>query len=263
MSIPPLPAGTLDDKKLELILTYTVFHIGVYISLATAFIGASFLADVFKKYRLWLILAVISFVAAGALGGLIASNIAEDPVTYDGLLTGTPPLEAWGHPLLQFRCAARFEHTAFWVGVLVTLGVFLHRSLQGSTICSQTLRRVFAFIEAAESRVDNDGAKKLRDQIINSAVVTAIIASALSLALAVPIGTVWCKTPYHQVVGYGLLAAWIGMPPLYFFLEYALLPPPATREARVQHMHDLCRNIWVAFVVLLAAIMGIHFPGTG
>jgi hypothetical protein len=65
----------MEDKRLDLLLTYTTFHIGLYLTLTTAFMGASTLG----KPNHWLIrCAVGCFLLSGACGGIIAENIAEN-----------------------------------------------------------------------------------------------------------------------------------------------------------------------------------------
>jgi hypothetical protein len=40
-------------------------------------------------------------------------------------------------------------------------------------------------------------------------------------------------------------------------------PRRGTRDERVRHLHDLCRNIWLSLVILLAAILDIRWAGRG
>lgn len=63
-----------EPQSLEVLMTYTTFHTGVYVSLTTVFIEA----DALKKINHWTMrFAVACFVLAGIRGGIIAANAAE------------------------------------------------------------------------------------------------------------------------------------------------------------------------------------------
>jgi hypothetical protein len=88
------------------------------------------------------------------------------------------------------------------------------------------------------------------------ATILAIISVALSL---------WIRGKCQwQWLGLALLLFWSLAPPIWFFLEWIYLDPKkrdSTREY-IMHLHDLSRNIWLAFVVVLAMILGIKLsPG--
>jgi hypothetical protein len=96
------------------------------------------------------------------------------------------------------------------------------------------------------------------------AIIACVFWTALVLALA-SLGAAWLlRTSIYRISwGYPLVAAWVAIPPVYFLLEYVLLPPSAGFEdERVRHMHDLGRNIWLALVVLLANLLNITWPGS-
>ncbi len=62
---------------------------------------------------------------------------------------------------------------------------------------------------------------------------------------------------------YFVLGFWVIAPPVWFLFEYFYWPPNGTDEVdKIKHLHDLARNIWVALVVILAAIMGVKWPIT-
>jgi hypothetical protein len=89
------------------------------------------------------------------------------------------------------------------------------------------------------------------------------VLAIVSLVLAILLGTVWCT--YVNPFGYILLGLWALVPPLWFLFEFASEFPkghkkPQGEVDRLKHLHDLSRNIWLAFVVVLAAIMGIKWP---
>jgi len=89
------------------------------------------------------------------------------------------------------------------------------------------------------------------------------VCAAVSLVLAYLFRTHWhaMLNPY----GYWLLALWALIPPLWFLFEFNQdFPANETHDAskveRMKHLQALSRNLWLAFVVVLAAIMGIKWP---
>ena len=109
-----------DDPRLSNLLTYTTFHIGVYISLVTAFIGANVLgADINECLLRFSSTCVL---LAGVFGGLVGSSIPQFK-TYDELVKGR--LKAFGVPGPTLAWAIHFEHFFFWLGILPLAGVFI------------------------------------------------------------------------------------------------------------------------------------------
>ena len=116
-------AAAVEKDALELLMTYTTFHLGVYIALATAVMGA----DALKNVSHWSLrfVAVPCFLVAGFSGGVIASNAAEFVLfTQTGKFTDIP-LGFWCFEGFRYRVWATIEHTAFWAGVLVPALKFL------------------------------------------------------------------------------------------------------------------------------------------
>jgi hypothetical protein len=65
----------------------------------------------------------------------------------------------------------------------------------------------------------------------------------------------WC---YREPTAYLLVGLWVAIPPLWFLYEYVHFPPAeGTDDERMRHLHDLCRNIWIALVAILTAMTGI------
>ena len=64
--------------------------------------------------------------------------------------------------------------------------------------------------------------------------------------------------------GYVLIGLWVLLPPIWFFFEFQYLHPNMLENtfeiSRVKQAQDLGRNIWLSFVVVLAAIVGIKWP---
>lgn len=111
-------------EALDLLMTYTTFHIGVYLTLATAVIGA----DAFKISH-WSLRFVTfpCFVLAGLAGGIIASNLAEFGLYPQTQEFREIPLGFWCFQIAPYRVWATIEHTTFWVGVLIPAGLFMWR----------------------------------------------------------------------------------------------------------------------------------------
>jgi hypothetical protein len=64
------------------------------------------------------------------------------------------------------------------------------------------------------------------------------------------------EDPYSRLV----VLLWICVPPLWFLYEWVSLSKglPAEMRADIAHSHDLARNIWLALVVLLTAVLGLQ-----
>lgn len=129
-------AATLADraKSLERLYDYTKFHIGVYLSLTTAYIAIATLkptalpdttsrcASSIGVYGLiatdpwFMALAVASFMLAGLAGGVIVSSITQysGPDSADFLARRIGPVTwEWFNGITW----TRIEHIAFWVGL--------------------------------------------------------------------------------------------------------------------------------------------------
>lgn len=107
--------------QLKVLMDYTKFHIGIYISLVSAAIALAKVAPVggFISLRI----AIVCFVVAGIAGGVIAGNIPLYSTWREFDEAKIGPL---GTRLLRFRHWAHIEHTVFWlgvVGVVIELGL--------------------------------------------------------------------------------------------------------------------------------------------
>lgn len=105
------------------------------------------------------------------------------------------------------------------------------------------------------------GMVKIRD--IPRLVWMVIIFALLSIVLASFFRNCWYA--YRDPWGYMLIGVWALGPPLWFLYEFVSeFPPnnnrPEQEQERLKQLHDLSRNIWLAFVVVLAAIMNIKWP---
>ena len=131
-----------DLKGLELLFDYTKFHIGVYLTMASAFITIASLkkGDHFVlEVRMWAVwLAVGFFFVAGLSGGIIVSSITQ---CYGHLESTAAPARCGSTPafLLQDlgpwelewftgRRWTQIEHTSFWLGLLCAVASFKPQS---------------------------------------------------------------------------------------------------------------------------------------
>jgi hypothetical protein len=95
-----------------------------------------------------------------------------------------------------------------------------------------------------------------RDKVVTITAWTSVLLAVASLALAFELRTTWSS--YKQPWGYVLLGLWALGPPMWFMAEYSFLPPSEGHQNdRVKHLHDLARNLWLAFAVVLAVTMDI------
>jgi hypothetical protein len=112
-------------EKLKLLMDYTIFHVGVYITLSTLLISLLGLKG-FKEHtvllRPYLVWTLGCFIVAGALGGLIAGSL---PYYENFSELQEAKLGPWFLPgIIPFRWCANLEHTAFWLGIVgILLGL--------------------------------------------------------------------------------------------------------------------------------------------
>jgi hypothetical protein len=69
----------------------------------------------------------------------------------------------------------------------------------------------------------------------------------------------------RAAIGYFVVALWALMPPIRFWFEWVFLCRDLSDKEleHVKHLHELSRNIWVALVIVLAALYDIKWPGSG
>jgi hypothetical protein len=115
------------SKQLDLLMTYTVFHLGLY---STIFALTVAYYEKHKSKRWYttalLILVGVILAGAGAAGGTIAGNIPEKKTWEDftNAELGPSVLTLANFPGLKYECLARIEHGLFWLA-LVFIGIFI------------------------------------------------------------------------------------------------------------------------------------------
>jgi hypothetical protein len=108
-----------EDSRLQNLMNYTIFHIGVYISLLGVILGAGLsdtLDPTFFKFPF------ICYLLAGVCGGVIASNIPEY-VSYTEFACDR--LRIIKMRTFKFNIWAHTEHVLFWIGTLWIAGTFI------------------------------------------------------------------------------------------------------------------------------------------
>lgn len=102
-----------------------------------------------------------------------------------------------------------------------------------------------------------------RDTTVTIVAWSSAFLAAVSLVLAwqVHCGHLNCSVGAKNF-GVGF---WVLAPPLWFFFEWFYLCKglPKRDLEWISHTHDLARNIWLALVIVLAALLDVHFLGAG
>jgi hypothetical protein len=95
-----------------------------------------------------------------------------------------------------------------------------------------------------------------RSRIYVAATALALASVCLAIAFRCCLAT--------ELPGYVLVGAWALGPPIYFLWEFSSRFPEGAGESaeaeRVKYLQELARNVWLALVLVLAAILGIKWP---
>lgn len=119
----------MEDKQLNHLMTYTTFHIGIYVSLTATLVGLGLWGqyDAHPALVGWLRYAVACLTCAGVCGGVIGSNI-PDFISYSTF--NESPIGFLGLRIFPAWLWIRLEHLAFWAGLLPIAAMFV---LKGPT----------------------------------------------------------------------------------------------------------------------------------
>jgi hypothetical protein len=107
-------------EQLKLLMDYTIFHMGVYISLGglmIALLGIKAFEDRAARMLGYVVFALGCFMIAGMCGGIIAANIPYNEKFNDFINSS---IGIWGITFPTWLYI-RVEHTAFWLGIFVFL----------------------------------------------------------------------------------------------------------------------------------------------
>lgn len=98
-----------------------------------------------------------------------------------------------------------------------------------------------------------------RDQALAVIVPLSGVLAVASLAFALFVH--FCRPSLLEPYGYVMLGLWALVPPLWFIYEWTLSASLTQKERdRIKHFHELARNLWLALIVALGAIMGAANP---
>ena len=112
-----------ESNSLSLLFEYTKFHIGVYLTMTSAYIGFATLIInnklEFKIQWAWLSVAVLATMVAGVAGGVIISSVTqlESTKTSDFLCCKIGPWN-WKRAHFPAQNWIYLEHTSFWLGLI-------------------------------------------------------------------------------------------------------------------------------------------------
>jgi hypothetical protein len=123
------------DDQLNALMDYTKFHIGLYTTLCTlliAVMGIPALSTRYYRMIPYFLWALICFALSGVFGGLVGSSLPQFTKWSD---FGSARLGPWFFPrIIPAPWVVSAEHTAFWLGTLVSLwGVIKTYMSSGTT----------------------------------------------------------------------------------------------------------------------------------
>ena len=114
------------DKNLELLFDYTKFHIGVYLTLTTAYLSFTKVkfgaAPLTYVNQIWSWVAVAAFMLAGLAGGVIVSSITQTE-SLDSRSFLEKRIGMWNFKKIWFKARwwTWLEHTSFWAGLIAAI----------------------------------------------------------------------------------------------------------------------------------------------
>lgn len=101
-----------------------------------------------------------------------------------------------------------------------------------------------------------------REPFVTIVMWASVALALITLLIVFEIRPLSEKTGWRKSFGYSLLAFWALAPPVWFFFEWVLLVDHsvAGEAQRISHSHDLGRNVWLAFIAVLASSLGVKWP---
>lgn len=100
-----------ENSQLQNLMNYTIFHIGLYITLLGIIIGVPALSNDIHFIKI----PFICFLIAGACGGVIASNIPEHK-NFSSF--SQERIGVLGLKIFKYKTWAALEHLSFWIATL-------------------------------------------------------------------------------------------------------------------------------------------------
>ena len=111
--------ATMELEQLKLLMNYTIFHIGIYMTLGGLMVSLLAKKTTKPSMRRWIVRSLILFAVAGICGGIVAANIPyhQSFVKFEQAWIGP-----WGaSQIFPSRWWMRVEHWAFWLGLAAFL----------------------------------------------------------------------------------------------------------------------------------------------
>jgi hypothetical protein len=128
----PSPHPPAEDKRIDRLLDYTKFHIGLYLTLGAGFAGVlavpkdSVFSGMLQQPRL-MIWAVLCMAVAGLAGGVIASTLTHVSSFSAFWNNRQGP---WSLAMIRGKYWTWIEHSAFWLSLLLAAASLLGGGLQ-------------------------------------------------------------------------------------------------------------------------------------
>jgi hypothetical protein len=101
-------------------------------------------------------------------------------------------------------------------------------------------------------------------QFIGTVVGTIAAVLAIFSVIVAASSTLWPKEweKGKKIAGRVIVGLWVLGPPIWFWVDWYYLTAGMGKERLeyISHLHDVGRNIWLALVVVLAALFGIKWP---
>jgi hypothetical protein len=101
----------------SLLMTYTVFHIGTYISLTAAILAAQTIGLGLGVVMRW---SIALLVLASVCGAIVASHLPDSDSWESYVRMKIGP---FGLPVARYRFWAKAEHLCVWIALLVPLAL--------------------------------------------------------------------------------------------------------------------------------------------
>lgn len=123
------PSDAIEKQQLQLLFDYTKFHIGLYAGVIAGLLALAKLGGPMSPpVVLVLGFAVLCVVAAGASGGIVASNIPEHDLEkyYPEKEVG---FFGWECTKRKAKDWCRTEHFFFWLAIVTGLPMILYHVL--------------------------------------------------------------------------------------------------------------------------------------
>jgi hypothetical protein len=142
-------------NQLKLMMDYTLFHIGAYITLTTllvALLGLEGFKQRAAGMKVFLLATLVCFIIAGICGGIVASNIPYFK-NFEELKSANigPFFSVRALPMVSWTS---LEHIAFWAGVFIAPAGVIKIVICGSntvrTAASYARQLSSACLEAAK-----------------------------------------------------------------------------------------------------------------